>query len=178
MFLPLPWLLSLKWNDSYSSIFVIISAYQRTLYQTEGQVWWTFVENLWVSVSLSSGYDPQANEQRQSKIGFSISFAFSTFCKFGFLVLNEQKQNILSMSSVCLPNSQTQLTPFWCEFCYQLSFHLWLTNGSRNVSVCNSQLQELQFPWSSACQTFISVLIGLTDYWFHSAIHHHTNSQK
>lgn len=95
-------------------------------YLTEAQCSWaSFMEKLGVSMSLTSGYHPQANGQVEWA-NQEVGRVFWAYCNnqrdwAKFLPWAEYAQNSLR-------HSEIKLTPFQCMLGYKLSLYLWNTN--------------------------------------------------
>uniref|UniRef100_A0A8C1Z0K9 Uncharacterized protein n=1 Tax=Cyprinus carpio TaxID=7962 RepID=A0A8C1Z0K9_CYPCA len=111
------------------------------------RVWKSFLALLNVTVSLTSGYHPQANGQTERKIQ-DISRFLRTFCHRNqnlwnrYLVWAEYAQNSLRQTS-------TNLTPFQCILGYQPPLFPWSGEPS-NVLAVNDWFHDSERVWNQA----------------------------
>uniref|UniRef100_A0A9J8A0T7 Gypsy retrotransposon integrase-like protein 1 n=1 Tax=Cyprinus carpio carpio TaxID=630221 RepID=A0A9J8A0T7_CYPCA len=111
------------------------------------RVWKSFLALLNVTVSLTSGYHPQANGQTERKIQ-DISRFLRTFCHRNqnlwnrYLVWAEYPQNSLRQTS-------TNLTPFQCILGYQPPLFPWSVEPSE-VPAVNAWFRNSERVWNQA----------------------------
>ncbi|KAI2654269.1 Transposon Tf2-6 polyprotein [Labeo rohita] len=115
--------------------------------QFTSRLWTTFFRQLGVNVSLTSGYNPQANGQVE-RLNQELTRFLRTYCQnhqedwSRYLFWAEYAQNSLRKPS-------TNLTPFQCVLGYQPPMFPWSGEPSELPAI-NSWLQSSEETWNQA----------------------------
>lgn len=161
--------------------------------QFTSHVWESFMEKLGITVSLTSGYHPQANGQVE-RANQEIGRFLRTFCSTNpedwsrFLPWAEYVKNSLR-------HSATQLTPFQCVLGFQRPLLPWNDNptdspsvddwfsrvnkyGKKPINILNKLRSLTELLLTNAVATLLNTNLEIEYGWLHEIYGNHIHVKK